>query len=239
MRKLLYGGLASAILGTCGVYTVAYWATHTPDWEPRAETAARVRVCENQTPTSEGTTGGAQLEVLEPIVVERSTPETDEGDAANGDQAPAVVADAAPWVVTDPGLGVSAPRPDAEIAPRMPFADEEESIQVQRPPCDLVTQLVNLLRDKPLLEELFGDTEEASETPDAEAVPAAPVPGESNEPPMTEPDMPPAAQMPLEVDYHRQHPSCPYHGSCPAPYRYRQVPPIEPPVSATMPMPMK
>lgn len=223
MRKLIYGGLAAAILGTCGIYGTAYWCTHTPDWEPQ-ESTAHVRVCEQHSPSPEGMSGGTQLEVLEPIVVERSTPEPEEGSVVNDDALREV--DAVKVVVTVLGIGQTAPRPDAEIAPRMPFADEDVPAQAAFPLGDVVTQLVDLLRDKQLLDGFFGDAEEASEASDAE-----PQPEDSNELP--------AALTPIMNDYHHHHPSCPYTGGCPAHYRYPQVPPINLPARQATPMPMK
>lgn len=200
MRKWLWLGAAMAFLGVAG----AWWYTHRDDrslsqYGMISPVTVQTRV--HVHPPVKNIDDEETSDAIEPSIFE------------SGEPAPAPRHE--PWtfevlplprVVLLPGME-QPPRPDTEANAflRMPYADEEE---ILAPALDPVPHLLDsVLRSLNLFQEQGANpAEEESEAKDV------PEPATT---PMDDPEPKPDAA----TEYHRMHPSCPYTGGCPYPYR--------------------
>lgn len=196
MRKWLGIGMLSVAVVGVG----AYWLfTKTNVWTTRRGPAVEEVRVENRK-----NDGDAEAsEVIEPLTVyPKYTPAPEEVDGEFGVELGVQPPSSSYRVLLEPGMR-QPPRPDAEpgaeTSPRMPFADEEPGIGVW------FFLDWSAIKAKLSKLNLFREIEKADPAEESE--------NKETNPPMEQPQLPPAP------DYHQQYPHCPYHGPCPAPYR--------------------
>jgi hypothetical protein len=158
MRKWLWIGTASVVLGGAGVF----WYLDAARW---FETATTVEVASRAT-TSTTTDESEPSDVFEPLPVEGFEPFLSQQSDGGTSQAPMA------RVVLEPGTQ-QPPRPDAESGKilRMPYADEEELPDPSANPWLLLLQRLNIFGR--ILETTPA---EESESKEAASLPANPEP---------------------------------------------------------------